>query len=85
MRVRLEADGEGGHSSIPPHDQAVTRLASALVNLQRYPQPSMFGEGTEADLLTLMAHKVDILTSCNKANRSPADPDSVGNIHHTQM
>lgn len=57
MRVRLEADGEGGHSSIPPHDQAVTRLASALVNLQRYPQPSMFGEGTEADLLTLMAHK----------------------------
>lgn len=75
MRVRLDVDGEGGHSSIPPNDQAVTRLASALVNLHRNPQPSMFGKGTEADLLTLMAHKVNkavanILTIYNMANPS---------------
>ncbi|KAK7070834.1 hypothetical protein SK128_020072 [Halocaridina rubra] len=57
MRVKVEVEGEGGHSSIPPKDQVVTRLSKAIYNLGRYPQPSMFGTGPESDLFNYLAPK----------------------------
>lgn len=58
MRVRLEVEGEAGHSSIPPRNSAVSRLAAAVHRLESNPQPSMFGTGPEIDLFTYLAPKV---------------------------
>ena len=56
MRVILRVEGgEGGHSSMPPSDQVAARLGRALNNLEQYPQPSMFGEGTEAEMFDYVA------------------------------
>ncbi|KAK4322867.1 hypothetical protein Pmani_006384 [Petrolisthes manimaculis] len=38
MMVKLEVEGEGGHSSMPPHNSAVSRLASAIYRLETHPQ-----------------------------------------------
>lgn len=57
VTVELEVEGPGGHSSIPPANSAVTRLAKAIVALEDNPQPSMFGQGPEADMLAYLAPK----------------------------
>ena len=67
MNVRLKVNGTGGHSSIPPFDQAVDKLSKAVARLYDYPQPSMFGKGPEKDMFSYIAPKVryfyDILHS----------------------
>ncbi|KAB7499689.1 putative carboxypeptidase, partial [Armadillidium nasatum] len=55
MEVRLTAEGVAGHSSFPPKKQAVEILSRAITNLYKYPQPSMFGLGPEADMLRYLA------------------------------
>lgn len=59
IHVRLEVEGEGGHSSIPPRNSAVSRLAAAIHKLEVNPQPSMFGTGPEAQLFPYIAPKVN--------------------------
>ena len=58
LSLKLEVEGPGGHSSMPPLESAVTRLSRALVALADNPQPSMFGYGPESDLLAYLAPKV---------------------------
>ncbi|RXG73102.1 putative carboxypeptidase PM20D1 [Armadillidium vulgare] len=55
MEVKLTAEGVAGHSSFPPKKQAVEILSRAITNLYKYPQPSMFGSGPEADMLRYLA------------------------------
>nr|XP_045622748.1 N-fatty-acyl-amino acid synthase/hydrolase PM20D1-like isoform X1 [Procambarus clarkii]XP_045622749.1 N-fatty-acyl-amino acid synthase/hydrolase PM20D1-like isoform X1 [Procambarus clarkii]XP_045622750.1 N-fatty-acyl-amino acid synthase/hydrolase PM20D1-like isoform X1 [Procambarus clarkii]XP_045622751.1 N-fatty-acyl-amino acid synthase/hydrolase PM20D1-like isoform X1 [Procambarus clarkii]XP_045622752.1 N-fatty-acyl-amino acid synthase/hydrolase PM20D1-like isoform X1 [Procambarus clarkii] len=57
LTLKMEVEGEGGHSSMPPRDAAVTRLASAVYNLGHYRHPSMFGRGPAFDLFTYLAPK----------------------------
>lgn len=57
MTLKLEVEGEGGHSSMPPLDSAVKHLASALHNLDQYQQPILFGQGPEADTFAYLAPK----------------------------
>ena len=61
MNVKLSVEGEGGHSSIPPKTQAVGILSDAVQRLYNNPQPSMFGNGPEEDMLSFLAPKVCIL------------------------
>ncbi|XP_042207550.1 N-fatty-acyl-amino acid synthase/hydrolase PM20D1-like [Homarus americanus] len=57
MTLQLQVEGEGGHSSMPPQDPAVSRLVAALNNLALNPQPSLFGKGPEGDTFTYLATK----------------------------
>lgn len=59
MTLRIEASGDGGHSSMPPlaEHSAVGRLTKALYKLQQNPQPSQFGSGPEEDMLAYIAPK----------------------------
>lgn len=60
MDVNLTVTKIGGHSSIPPIEQAVGILATALQKIFENPQPSMFGLGPEENMLISLAPKVHI-------------------------
>lgn len=57
MMLKLEVEGEGGHSSMPPKKQVIPQLSRAISNLENYPQPNMFGTGPEAAMFDFLAPK----------------------------
>lgn len=57
LTLNMEVEGEGGHSSIPPRNSVIARLAAAVSKLETYQQPAMFGQGPEADFFAYIAPK----------------------------
>ena len=53
--LSMKAKGGQGHSSTPPRDTAVSKLARAINNLKENLQPSRFGSGTEISTLEYLA------------------------------
>ncbi len=52
----LSTTGSGGHSSLPPRDNAIGRLARALARLDAYQFPVRLGETTRRYLVASRAH-----------------------------
>ncbi|AXR08215.1 M20/M25/M40 family metallo-hydrolase [Salinimonas sediminis] len=58
LTLELVAKGEGGHSSMPPSETAVTRLAQAIINVQQAPVPGAL-EGVTATMYSNIAQHMD--------------------------
>ncbi|KAF2350099.1 Peptidase M20 [Trinorchestia longiramus] len=56
LDLRVEATGVAGHSSMPPHHQAIHSLATAIHNLHSSPHP-VFQGGPEQEMLLALAPK----------------------------
>ncbi len=68
LTVRIVASAEGGHSSMPPRETAVGRLARALVALEDHPLPGGL-EGLPADTFDAVAPHMPWLPRALFANR----------------
>jgi acetylornithine deacetylase/succinyl-diaminopimelate desuccinylase-like protein len=75
VSFRLEVRNRGGHSSVPTRDNAIYRLAEALVRLSKFTFPfklnettrafferaaALEGEQTSADMKTIISGKTDL-------------------------
>lgn len=69
MTVRVTARGEGGHSSMPPHDSAAERLSRAILAIRARPFPAHLGDGPAAQLLDALAPDLPFATRAAIANR----------------
>jgi carboxypeptidase PM20D1 len=68
VNVRIVATAEGGHSSMPPRQTAVGRLAEALVALEESPMPGGL-EGLSAESFDAIAPHMPFLPRLMFANR----------------
>lgn len=68
VTLRIIAAGRGGHSSMPPQQTAVGRLARALVALEEHPMPGGL-EGLAAESFDAIAPRMDFLARMMFANR----------------
>lgn len=69
MTVRVTATGAGGHSSMPPKDSAVDRLARALAAIRGRPFPGGAKDGPAAALLDGLYPNLPPTTQMAVANR----------------
>ena len=53
--IDLKIEGEQTHSSMPPRESTIGVLANAVSNLEKYRQPSRFGQGPEYDTVRYAA------------------------------
>ncbi|MBU3023769.1 M20 family peptidase [Aestuariibacter sp. A3R04] len=58
LTVKLTASGEGGHSSMPPQDTAVSILASAILKVKDAPLPGGL-DGVSQDMYSNIARHMD--------------------------
>lgn len=68
VTLRIIASAEGGHSSMPPQETAVGRLARALVTLERNPMPGGL-EGLAAETFDAVGPHMPWLPRAMFANR----------------
>jgi carboxypeptidase PM20D1 len=68
VTLRIIASAEGGHSSLPPRETAVGRLARALVDLERHPLPGGL-EGLAAETFDAVGPYMPWLPRMMFANR----------------
>ncbi|MGH8460336.1 MAG: M20 family peptidase [Stenotrophobium sp.] len=68
VSFRLTAHAPGGHSSMPPQDSAIARLAHALVLLQNRPMPARL-ESPVTDMLDRLTPEMPRLQRIIMANR----------------
>jgi carboxypeptidase PM20D1 len=68
VTLRVIASAEGGHSSLPPRQTAVGRLARALVALEDHPMPGGL-EGLAADSFDALGPHMPFLPRMMFANR----------------
>lgn len=90
--VRITARGMGGHSSMPPRDGAVTRLAEALVRLRDRPFPAELS-GPTAEMFETLAPELGLGARLAVANRwltgplllrfLESDPTTAAMLHTT--
>ncbi|GAB2777401.1 M20 family peptidase [Rhabdobacter roseus] len=66
--LELRAQGEGGHSSMPPRKTSIGMLATALDNLQRSPFKSSLG-GTVGEMLNYLGPEMSFGQKLAIANR----------------
>lgn len=70
----LSTTGSGGHSSLPPRDNAIGRLARALARLDAYQFPVRLGETTRRYLVASRAHvPADQAAAIDALLANPAD------------
>ncbi|GAK33585.1 putative carboxypeptidase S-like 2 [alpha proteobacterium Q-1] len=67
MTIRLSAQEDGGHSSMPPRISAPGRLAKALTRLERNPMPASL-DGIPAQMLVRLAPHMDFPLDLITAN-----------------
>ena len=68
VTLELIACGKGGHTSMPPYDTAVTRLAQAITKLQKNPFPVSM-EGPVSQLLDTLGPELPFTARAALANR----------------
>ncbi len=68
LTVELTAQGEGGHSSMPPRETAVGLLAAALTRLERQQMPRAI-RGPTADLFDYLGPELPLAPRLLMANR----------------
>src|SRR5260370_22487243 len=66
--VGVAAEGEGGHSSMPPRETAVGLLAAALTRLERQQMPRAI-RGPTADLFDYLGPELPLAPRLLMANR----------------
>ncbi len=67
LTLRLTAEGQGGHSAMPPRNTAVRRLARAVERLERHPFPPQLREPT-LELLAATAPQMPFARKLALAN-----------------
>ena len=77
MSVRITAQADGGHSSMPQRDNAISRLASAITALQENPVPGGLSGMSEEMFETLAPH-MGFVERALFANRWLFDPVIAG-------
>lgn len=55
VNMRLTVNGTVGHSSLPPRETAIVKLARAVSKLHANSHPNQFGQGPERDMVEAMA------------------------------
>jgi len=55
VNMRLTVQGTVGHSSLPPKETAIVKLARAVSKLHANSHPNQFGEGPERDMVMALA------------------------------
>lgn len=68
VTLELIACGKGGHTSMPPYDTAVTRLARATIKLQKNPFPVSM-EGPVSQMLDTLGPELPLTARAVLANR----------------
>lgn len=68
LTLELIAKGAGGHSSMPPYDMAVTRLARAITKLQQNPFPGRI-EGAVSEMLDALGSEFPFAARAVVANQ----------------
>lgn len=69
----LVAEGEGGHSSMPPPDGAIARLSEAIVRLEREPMPAAL-RGPSSQMIDRLAPEQTFVARIVLGNRWLFDP-----------
>jgi acetylornithine deacetylase/succinyl-diaminopimelate desuccinylase-like protein len=82
QNYRLEVTNPGGHSSRPVKDNAIYRLAAALIRVQAYDFPAQFTDGNRAyfaGMAKIQAAKGDkaIADAMNALVRDPSDLQAI--------
>ncbi|MCE2510448.1 MAG: M20 family peptidase [Alphaproteobacteria bacterium] len=73
VSLELLARAEGGHSSMPPPETAIGRLARAIRRLERHPMPAAL-RGPAAEMFAAVAPEMDFSLRLQFANRWLFDP-----------
>jgi carboxypeptidase PM20D1 len=73
MTLRLVAHADGGHSSTPPRESAIGRLARAVVAVEANPMPARLS-GVVGGLLDAAAPHMDLLSRLAIQNRWLLEP-----------
>ncbi|CAH1239320.1 PM20D1 [Branchiostoma lanceolatum] len=60
LTVRLSVRMKGGHGSMPEKESAIGVLSQAVTNLERNPQPNLWGSGPERDLAEHLATEMSL-------------------------
>ncbi|MGH8541443.1 MAG: M20/M25/M40 family metallo-hydrolase, partial [Stenotrophobium sp.] len=68
LSLRLTAHAPGGHSSMPPHETAIGRLARAVSRLQGHPMPARLRAPVN-DMLSRLAPNMPLFDRIALANR----------------
>lgn len=55
VNIKLSTDGAVGHSSLPPKQTSIVRLAKAVSKLNADSHPNLFGHGPEKDMIESLA------------------------------
>ncbi len=71
--IELVAQGEGGHSSMPPPNGAIARLSEAIVRLEREPMPADL-RGATSQMVDRLAPEQTFVARLVLANRWLFDP-----------
>lgn len=53
--IKLTVNGTVGHSSLPPKETAIVKMAKAVSKLHANSHPNMFGKGPERDMVEALA------------------------------
>ncbi|CAH1239779.1 PM20D1 [Branchiostoma lanceolatum] len=61
LTVKLSVRMKGGHGSMPEKESAIGILSQAVANLERNPQPNLWGSGPERDLTEHLATEMSVL------------------------
>jgi acetylornithine deacetylase/succinyl-diaminopimelate desuccinylase-like protein len=82
QNYRLEITNPGGHSSRPVKDNAIYRLAAALLRIQAYEFPAQFTDGSRAyftGMARIQAAKgnQDVADAMNALVRDPSDTQAI--------
>ncbi|XP_078616553.1 N-fatty-acyl-amino acid synthase/hydrolase PM20D1-like [Branchiostoma floridae x Branchiostoma japonicum] len=60
LTVKLSVQMKGGHGSMPEKESAIGVLSQAVTNLERNPQPNLWGSGPERDLAEHLATEMSL-------------------------
>ncbi|XP_078617301.1 N-fatty-acyl-amino acid synthase/hydrolase PM20D1-like [Branchiostoma floridae x Branchiostoma japonicum] len=60
LTVKLSVRMKGGHGSMPEKESAIGVLSQAVTNLERNPQPNLWGSGPERDLAEHLATEMSL-------------------------
>lgn len=55
VNIRLSVQGVVGHSSVPPKETAIVKLARAVSKMNANCHPNQFGDGPERDMIQALA------------------------------
>jgi acetylornithine deacetylase/succinyl-diaminopimelate desuccinylase-like protein len=80
----LEVTNPGGHSSLPVKDNAIYRLADALVHIRAYDFPVILNEVTQIFFKrSIDLEEGDLADAMRGVLQNPPDPNAVAYLSHT--